>query len=196
MTEHAFHNPHAPLLAKWLRYLFLCQAGDLILSAAALIFTGIGLLPWLSRILSLAGIFCLFQLSCAWGRYRKAAVFQLIHFGTILLSLLVNPLASLLNLAGSVFSLLAMYQEYSAHSEIIAGILPKLSRSWHSLFNWQIGAIVLSTVAAPFLVVLGILARLENELITTLTMAVVSLTGMCLHTVYLAFLHKTAGAFR
>lgn len=96
---------------------------------------------------SLAMIAVLWKLADGKDRYRKAMILLAVSFGIEVVTHLVGSLtndsqmvtaAAVINLAASLFSFLAVYQEYNAHAERIEPLDPALSRKWRGLFNWQI----------------------------------------------------------
>jgi hypothetical protein len=61
----------------------------------------------------------------------------------------------LLSVAASICSIVAVYQEYTAHSEVLAEKDMILSRKWHNLFYWEfIAAILLSLGSSVAAVIL------------------------------------------
>lgn len=182
------------LLALWLQRLFLCQLILAVLSALSG-FAALGsVVGWLSRIGTVAIIVILFKLTPAQPRYQKAAVFKCIALAVGLLSAFLSN--TLLALIISIFTLISQYQEFSAHSDITAQANPKLSKQWHTLFNWQIVVGVLGGLVASVGVVIGALAGLDASTITTFGLLVPAVLSTLISVFYLIALHKTRSLFR
>lgn len=128
----------------WMRWLFLVHIVALLAPLA-------GRLPipnlafGLNLAVLIGTICCLKNLEVKNPRYKKAGVFLLLS----LVMLFVNRLLpnSLVSLVASVLSLIAVYQEYAAHSEVAAPHDGRLARIWRSLFVWEI---IIGVVAAMF----------------------------------------------
>lgn len=181
------HNNTAP--AKWLQGLFYIHIASLAVRLLSMLPVADQLFTWLQRILIAGVIFCLFQLSPAGGRYRKAAILQAVYLGGVLVSILLRSTA--ISLAASICSLLSIYQEYCAHSELIAEKDVALSRKWHSLFTWSIIAGVLVAVGSMIISVITVLAGMETGRIIAVVMVIISLPDLIVSVFYLMYLKYT-----
>ena len=152
-----------PQYVKWLKILFWVQ----IVSAAVGLLSNIpGLDPvglWLGYGMEAALFVVLFQMSAVNRRYRKAAVLTIVSLACLLLNTLLivnlpimNFLGTLVTLAASLCAIIAGYQEYYGHAEMIEPLDRKLAGKWHSLFVWEI--------------VLGLLGGFAS-MVTTLVLA-------------------------
>lgn len=84
----------------------------------------------------------------------------------------------------AIVELCAVYYEYSAHAQVLAGFDPKLSENWRSLWKWYIGVLVAMLLEIG-LMLLAPLAGLIVMMITALIMLVVSVMK-------LVYLYRTA----
>ena len=177
------------LFLRWTKYLWVAQIVALVsVIVASISFEGIDL-GWTNHIVMLALAYILYQLAPINARYRKAAVFTGI---SIVLSILVKFVSvSVLTFAVSICSLIAIYQECSAHSEILVGIDDKLARKWHSLFNWQIvGGLILGVLVAPTIILVAVYFPLDANLLATITLALITGFDTILRLVYLSYLKR------
>lgn len=187
-------QPEASRLpVKWLQILFYVHIASIALSLISLLPVNDSFSVWISRVISAAVAVCLFQLAPASERYKKAAIFSAVSLGLTLASTLL--LTTLLTLAASILSLLATYQEYSGHSDMVAEADPKLSRNWHSLFNWQIIVGVLTSVVSMVTVIALAALELNTTVITALIVGALSLVGVVLGILYLVYLHRMIKIF-
>ncbi len=187
---------HQELLTKWLRVLIYVNLVGILNSL-------LGRFPqvpemltvWASRGIMAAWIVCMLCLSDVNDRYKKAAVFRAV--------MLICALAgdylmagSLLTLAASVFSVLAVYQEYSAHAEVMEPLAPSLSRKWRSLFAWGLGigvaAGLVSTVAV-LLLAMGVPNAVRAIAILNILLFILQ---RFLDAVYLVYLSRMVACIR
>ena len=182
---------HILLLQKWLRLLMYISLAGIILAALILIFGAGGLLSWVGYLASAAGIYTLFRLSPASARYRKSAVLRCVYLaGTVLATLMASwgLLGSLVSLAGSVCGIIAFYQEYHGHADVVKPFDEALSGKWHSLFTWQIVVGVLVGLGSVVGVVLSLISG--GTVSVELAVAIISIPSVILQAVYLAYLHR------
>lgn len=200
MNEHTdprmIHTPaHFPkaLLVKWLRNLFYIQIVSIALSLISLLPIVDTWTVWVSRAVTGAAIVCFFQLAPAQERYRKAAIYKTV----MLVVTLVNSLilrSAILVLVSSVCSIIAVYQEYSGHGNLIQDADPKLSRKWHGLFTWQVLISVLIAIATAFAAVLLTMSLgAGNDTASTVVFVVMEGVSLVLEVVYLSYLNRTIG---
>lgn len=189
----ADYEAHRPLLTVWLPRLFLCQIAATVITALSSISAISAVITWIARVLTLVSIVILFQLSPAHERYRKSAIFRCIVFVGTLLSLLIK--SSLFALVWTILSLVAQYQEYSAHSDLVAEKDPKLSRNWHSLFNWQIFGGVIAAIISIAAVLGGVLLGAATENITSAALWLTTAVTIILEVFYLLYLRKTIALY-
>lgn len=171
---------------QWLRYLFYIHIAALAVSLTALISVDLAITPWLSRLMTAGTAVCLYCLSPACPRYRRAAILTAVSLGLQVISLLALP--TLLALAASILSIIAAYQELYGHAELVEQKNPKLAGRWRGLFLWQIIIGVLSGLSSVTAVVVMVLANMDQnkiiQLVTGATVLVALIPGI-LHLVYL-----------
>lgn len=184
----------AGLPVKWLQILLYVHIANIAVALISLLPVSDQWGVWLSRAVTLVITVSLFQLAPACKRYRTAAIFNAVSLGLILITSLLFS-SSLLTLAASILSILATYQEYSAHSDMVAERDARLSRKWHSLFNWQfIVGILTSLVSMVAVVVLAVL-EVNSTLITVLIIGALSLVSIVLQVIYLMYLRRMMALF-
>lgn len=186
-------NEHTHLLKKWLRVLFYVHIGSLVITAINAVSDLDTITIWVGRVLSAALIWAMFQMREANPRYRGAAVAYTLVLvcGLATAFLSINTVSVLVTLAASVCSLVASYQEYHAHSEVVEEQDEKLSKQWSHLFWVEIlvglGISLLSTVATLVLVS----AEMDSATITTIIFAVTSIINLLLGLLYLLYMNRT-----
>lgn len=195
--EHNNDNSPFPrdLAAKWLRVLFFVHVASIAVSLLSYLPINDGWLQWGSKIITIAAIVALFQLTPCNIRYRKAAIFRIIFLCGSLVTAL-GYTSSILTLAASIFSLLSTYQEYSGHSEIIISEDPKLSRNWHSLFNWSLIVGVLTSLVSMVMVLVLAMVGIGAGSITGIVMAVMSGAALVIDIFYLIWLNRMVHIFQ
>ena len=170
---------------KWLRYLLYVGIAALVNSLLGVMGLG-GLSRWLGYAVSAAALYLMFRLAGSNGRYLRAVLFA---GAALLLNILgIQQLA----LATSICGIVGQYQEYLAHSELIAGRDSKLAAKWSSLF-WLQFAVELITVLLLGLAV-GILvaaANMEVAVVTSLITMIIAVITLILKVLYLSYLKRT-----
>lgn len=185
-------EPDRGLLVKWLKILFYAHIASLVVSVVS----GVSDLDtsWISWIITVAAAVCLFRLAPVNGRYRKAAVLSAVMIGCSVLNMVLQ-LGTVLTLAASVCSLIAVYQEYSAHSELVEQQDSKLSRQWHSLFNLQIIVGVLSGFVSVVVVLLVAMLELDTAGLPTIIVGALTVVQIILDAIYLIYINRTIRIF-
>ena len=137
--------------------------------------------------------FLLYRMSPAEKRYLKAARFlcpaAILGFASGILSIFAGNMETLrffVSLPAAILSLIAVYQEYGAHSEVLSDFDGELSEKWDKLRKWYIGLTV-GSVLTPFAALFGILGVL---IIVAYFIAYVSVSVLSL-----VFLWRTAAVF-
>lgn len=183
---------HIPLLQKWLRFLLYIQMAGMVLAILNLI-PGINrLMTWLSYFLNAGMLYALFMMAPACIRYRKSAVYRAINLSCLILVLIIKNLGlfgSIITLAGSVCGIIASYQEYHGHGEIVKEADQKLQSKWNSLFIWQMIVGVLLGVGTTVGVVISMVSG--GAISVDVVVAVISLPSIVLQVVYLVYLNRT-----
>ena len=98
----------------------------------------------------------------------------------------METLRFFVSLPAAILSLIAVYQEYGAHSEVLSDFDGELSEKWDKLRKWYIGLTV-GSVLTPFAALFGILGVL---IIVAYFIAYVSVSVLSL-----VFLWRTAAVF-
>ncbi len=178
------------LVTKWLKILAYISLASILNSLISLIpIVPAAVTTWVSRGITVAAIFSLFQLAPVNNRYQKAGRFRAIMLGCSLVAAYLFT-SSILTLAASVFSIIAVYQEYSAHSELIADKDNKLSGKWHSLFNWGIVAAVLVSFGSIIAVLIVTMLQMDAVTITAGIVGILSVPQLVIDVVYILYLKR------
>ena len=188
----------APLMAKWLMTMFWANIAHIIINfikiESSVVYTTIQNI--LIAICVLLICLSLFKMRGEDERYGRAALFQLIPLVINLIPTLVMDsyntlvwLSVLVSLIAAVFSLLATYNEYHAHSCIVGGLDSELGDRWQKLWVWQVIGIT-GTVLSLFIAALGA-AGLGAVLVLIVTIYV-----LVIQIIYLVTLYRSAKVYR
>lgn len=187
-------DSHREIIVKWLNILFACQIANLATTALSVI-TPIGsIITWVSRVVSIVVIIALFKLEAVHERYRKAAIFYSISVSGGIISALINM--NILGIALSVCSIIASYQQLTAHAEITAPKNAKLSGRWKSLFYCQLVIGLISGFVSSAGVVIAVLADIRSELIVSASLVFIALVNVILGLFHVMYLKQTIALFR
>ena len=98
----------------------------------------------------------------------------------------------ILTLTASIVSIIAVYQEYSAHAEVITVKDSKLGRAWHSLFNWSILAAVLLSLGATIVAVILVMTDLGVGVsrISAIAIGLLSIPQCVIEVLYIRYIKK------
>ena len=176
----------------WLPVLMYCALASIINSIISYFpFIPASLTTWISRCIMLAVTICMFQLAPVHDRYQKAGIFRAIMLACNLITAFVIG-SMILTLTASIVSIIAVYQEYSAHSEVIVEKDSKLARAWHSLFNWSILAAVLLSLGATIVAVILMTANLDGGAarISAIAIGVLSIPQCVIEVMYIRYIMK------
>lgn len=193
MNENRNFDPD--MLTKWLRVLMYISVVSLVNAAANYVpFIPAALTTWISRGVTIAMVICMFQLAPVNARYRKAGILRAVMLICTLITAFVHA-SSILTFTASILSIVAVYQEYNAHSELVSDQDAKLAGKWHSLFNWSI----LAGVLVGFGSVLGalIVAAFEVDVVrvTALVIGLLGIPLMIVDLVYILYIRKMIAIF-
>ena len=141
-----------------------------------------------------AVVVCMFQLTPANERYKKAGIMRAVMLVCTLVTAFVYA-SSLLNLAASILSIIAVYQEYNAHSEMIADKDSKLSGKWHSLFMWGLIAGILVGFGSTVTVLILTMMHSDVVRLTAIIVGILSIPQMILDLVYMLYIKKMISIF-
>lgn len=181
----------------WLPVLMYCALASLINSVISYFpFIPASLTTWISRGIMVAMTVCMLQLAHVNERYKKAGILRAVMLGCALFTAFVFG-STLLTLAASIVSIIAVYQEYHAHSELVADKDAKLSGRWRSLFTWSILASVLLSFGATVLAVILVLADMQGgtSRISAITIALLSIPQCVIDIVYITYIKKMIEVF-
>ncbi len=175
------------LFMKWMQNLFYVQCATLVLALIAMLpFVG-SWFSWVIRIATIATIFVLYKLSPLSTRYLKAAIFM---GASVLTTILLKGLG-VLAIVGMICSLIAIYQEYMGHSELIKEADAKLSKNWNSLFNWEIwGGFLVGGIALPVVLAILMADSSNVQFATNVTLVTADAFNIILQLVYLVLLKR------
>ncbi|MBO5954035.1 MAG: hypothetical protein J6Q53_07970 [Oscillospiraceae bacterium] len=207
MSENRTSEANAAILSTWLKALLLLRTVSLVVWLMDYLPLKLTWLSWVDAALSALAILYLFQLGRANRRYQKSAIFRVLCLCYTLYTLASAyfPPSYILALSNfqysrllsetvlvifGVASILAVYQEYHAHADVIKVLDPKLSGNWHTLFICTLGVAILG-----FTVSLVITMLVDGGYLD-ISMSVISatFTGVILFVLHLfsiLYLHKT-----
>ena len=175
---------------KWLRVL-------IYIAIAGLVNTFIGIpsfvpsviTSWISRILMAVMIFTMLKLAPANDRYKKAGIQRAIVLALTIATDLLHSGAILTLIAGTL-AIVADYQEYHGHSELVEEKDHQLSGKWTSLFMWSIVVDLLlgftSTAAGMFAAMAGI----DTMKATIMIAAILAIPQYVIEIIYILYLKK------
>ena len=175
---------------KWLRVL-------IYIAIAGLVNTFIGIpsfvpsviTSWISRILMAVMVFTMLKLAPANDRYKKAGIQRAIVLALTIATDLLHSGAILTLIAGTL-AIVADYQEYHGHSELVEEKDHQLSGKWTSLFMWSIVVDLLlgftSTAAGMFAAMAGI----DTMKATIMIAAILAIPQYVIEIIYILYLKK------
>ena len=170
---------------KWLRYLLYVGIAALVNSLLG--FCGLsGLSRWIGLAVSGATVYLLFMLAGSNPRYKTAAICYAVALAGGLIS------NAIVGLAGSICGMVATYQEYHAHGELIEERDPKLADKWNTLFGLEIALTFVGILLMGLLV--GLLAAatsMSEAAIVPIITIIVAVLGVGLNLLYLNYLKRT-----
>lgn len=180
-------NEHTDTV-KWLKYLLYVGIAALASTVLAAIPLLNGLSGWVSLPISAATVFLMYKLQPANERYFKAAIFGAVP---LIISILGRLGISFLPLLGAICGLVAQYQEFAAHGELIQARDPKLAGKWSSLFWLQFAVTIISTLlGSVFAAVLVASGSMDMETATAMIVVAVAIVTLLLEVLYLVYLKK------
>lgn len=182
-------------IAKWLLVL-------MYIAIAGLVNTFIGIpsfvpsviTSWISRILMAVMVFAMFKLANANDRYKKAGIQRAIVL-TLTIATDILHSGAILTLIAGTLAIVADYQEYHGHSELIEENDHQLSGKWTSLFMWSIVVGLLlgftSTAAGMFAAMAGI----DTMKATIMIAAILAIPQYVIEIIYILYLKKMVAIF-
>ena len=181
------------LIIKWIRILMYIAITSLVNSLANYIpVVPADVTTWISRGIMVAMIVCMFQLAAANRRYKISAVLRTIWLGTLMVGTLLRIRATLI-VGTSILSVIAVYQEYHGHSEVIAEMDENLSDKWNRLFIWSFIAPLLLSIGSSVAMVTATFMSLDVAKITAITTGVMRIPQYVIDMIYLMYLKNMIG---
>lgn len=177
-------------IVKWLTYLLYAKLAGMVISVVNTIPAVALIAGWAARAVTVAVIVILFQMTAASKNYRNAALCQC----AVLIGGMIGQ--SFLNLIISICSIIAVYQEYTGHSELTAPLDYGISGRWHSLFYWQMGIGLLSGFLSSAGVVIGVMANMDSDKLVYVILLISTVISMIIEVVYLLLMKKTIALFQ
>ena len=178
------------LLVKWLRVLMYIAIVSLVNSVVNFLpFVTAAVTTWISRGIMVAMVVCMLQLASVNERYKKAGIIRAVMLVCMLVTAFLF-VSSILTLAASILSIIAVYQEYNAHSELVAEKDAKLSGKWHSLFTWGIIAAVLVGFGSTVTALIVAMLEMDAVRLTSIIVGILSIPQMILDIVYLMYIKR------
>ena len=177
------------LLIKWLRvlvYIAIMRIVNSLIGILSIIPASVT--TWISRGIMVAMVVCMFRLAPMNERYQKAGILRAVWLGCMIASLVFLP--SILILTASILSIIAVYQEYIGHSEVVADKDARLSRNWHSLFNWSIVTAVFVGFGSAAATLTVSMMEMETVRIVSIINYILSVPQLVIEIVYLLCLKK------
>ncbi|MBR5316832.1 MAG: hypothetical protein IKU39_02955 [Lachnospiraceae bacterium] len=174
---------------KKIKSLFYLNCIALISIIAAWIPALTNWIGWGNIVISNCIAVILFGLADSNTRYQKAAIFRTIVVAISILSKFID--SSILSLATSIILFCSIYQEYNAHSEVLAGVDEKLSKRWKELFSIYLWGSVLTGILSSVIVIS--LGALFLQYATVIIGIVLFLSGgfdIIMRIIYLVYLKQ------
>lgn len=176
-------NVNSP--AKWLQYLLYVGIAAAVNALLSIFLPG-NLTRWISIAANAALTYLMFRLAGSNPRYKTSGIFYAVSLGITVLGIRV------LGLAGDICAIVAQYQEYHAHGELIEAQDHKLAGKWGSLFWLQVGlSIVVTLLGAVIASALIMAANLEETAIAPVITVIVAALTLALKGLYLSYLNRT-----
>ena len=181
--------------AKWLRVL-------MYIAIAGLVNTFIGIpsfvpsviTSWISRILIAVMVFTMLKLAPANDRYKKTGIQLAIVLILTIATELLNT-AAVLTLIAGILSIVAEYQEYHGHSELIEEKDHQLSGKWTRLFMWSIVVGLILGFASTAAGVLAAVAGVDTETAAVVIAAAMMIPEYIIDIFYILYLKKMIALF-
>ena len=175
---------------KWLRILMYTAIAGL----ANALLNYLPLIPaavttWISKGVSLVKIVCLLQLGSAVSRYRRTGILRAVAFVITLVSAFLYG-STVLILAALILSVVATYQEYQAHAELIEEQDAALAKRWRSLFGWSVAASFLLSVGSSIVTMIIVGQEIPAARISSITTAILKIPDFVIDVVYILSVRK------
>ena len=180
---------------KWLRVLIYIAISRIINTLIGIpTFIPTALTAWISRILMAGMVLAMFKLAPANDRYKKTGIQLAIVLILTIATELLNTGAVLTLIAG-ILSIVAEYQEYYGHSELIEEKDHHLSGKWTSLFMWSIVIGLILGFTSTAAGVLAAVAGVDTETAALVIAAVMMIPEYIIDIFYILYLKKMIALF-
>lgn len=197
---------HRQLLVKWLGILLWVQIVGLVASALSSVPNFGALATWFGYGVTAGAAVCLFQMTSTDTQYLKAAFFLIATLGCRLINLLLgdliallqipNSVGSIITFVASICSIVAVYQEYTAHAGLVAEQDDKLSDNWKRLFGLQMLVAVVKVIGLNTATMLTVFLSVDTLVLRSVVTAVLEAAQTVLNVLYLVYLHRTWKLFQ
>ena len=180
---------------KWLRvliYIAIARITNTLVGIPAFIPTA--LTAWISRILMAGMVFVMFKLAPANDRYKKTGIQRTIVLGLTIASDILQ-IGAVLTLIAGTLSIVADYQEYHGHSELIEEKDHQLSAKWTSLFMWSIVVGLILGFASTAAGVLAAVAGVDTDTAALVIAAAMMIPEYIIDIFYILYLKKMIALF-
>ena len=182
-------------IAKWLRVL-------MYIAIAGLVNTFIGIpsfvpsviTSWISRIIMAVMVFAMLKLAPANDRYKKAGIQRAIVLALAIATDLLHSGAVLTLIAGTL-AIIADYQEYHGHSELVEEKDHQLSGKWTSLFMWSIVVGLLLGFTSTAAGIFAAMAGIDTMKATIMIAAILAIPQYVIEIIYILYLKKMVAIF-
>lgn len=182
-------------IIKWLRIVMYTAIGRLVNTLAGMLpFIPTSVTVWISRGILLILIISMIQLAPANDRYKKAGILRAVMLALTIVTGFLKT-GTILTLVGSILSIVAMYQEYHAHSELIAEKDQKLSGKWSSLFMWSILSGLLLGFTSTAAAMIIAFADMDITTATAIIAVILSIPDYIIEVLCIQYLKKMAALF-
>lgn len=183
-------------IAKWLRVIMYVAIATLVNTlVGGLPFIPDGFTAWISRGITVVMVVSMIKLAPTNDRYKKAGILRAVML-VFAIAMEVFDIPAMLILAVSILSIVADYQEYHGHSDLIEDRDHKLSGKWTSLFMWSILSGVIVGFTSTAAVMLVALAEMDTMKATTVVAAILSIPQYIIEILYILYLKKMVTLFQ
>lgn len=180
---------------KWLRVLIYIAIARIVNTLVGIpTFIPTAVTAWISKILMAVMVFAMFKLAPANDRYKKTGIQLAVVLVLTIATELLNTGAVLTLIAG-ILSIVAEYQEYHGHSELIEEKDHRLSGKWTSLFMWSIVVGLILGFASTAAGVLAALAGVDTETAAVVIAVAMMIPEYIIDIFYILYLKKMIALF-
>ena len=182
-------------LTKWIQLLiYIAIAGLINVLIGIPAFVPAIVTTCVSRILLAVMVFTMFKLAPANERYKKAAIQRAIVLALSVVTDILHSGAVLTLIAGTL-SIIADYQEYHGHSELVEEKDHQLSGKWTSLFIWSIIVGLILGFTSTAAGILAVMADMDTAKATILIAALLAIPQYVIEIIYILYLKKMVAIF-